>query len=353
MSDEKILRSRLVLLLRFLLMAGAAVVFYRVLFRPLLPLGLVFLLSALIAKPVDKLHRKTQLPTGMCALLMTLLLLTVLFGGGYALFRLLFRQLKLLLQQLPLFLEGIASALSLLQEKLAALFPDQRTASALFSPAEWLNSLQLPEISLDLLTNSIGWVAASLPDLLLTAVFVLAATVMLTGQRQEILGFVRRQLPGDLLKALQTLWQFLREALIGWCKAQGILAAVTFGLLLVGFLFLRIQAAFLLALAIALADALPVLGAGLLLVPWTLAELLLGYTGRAAGLALLFAAVLTLRNALEPHVVGRQIGLHPFVSLLSFYYGWRLAGIPGMLLLPCLILILVKLQEWGYSKLWR
>ena len=108
-----------------------------------------------------------------------------------------------------------------------------------------------------------------------------------------------------------------------------------------------------LAFVIAAMDALPVLGAGLLLVPWALAEILLGNTGRGAGLGLLFAAVLTVRNALEPHVVGKQIGLHPFVSLLCFYYGWRLAGIPGMLVLPCIILILVKLQEWGYSKLWR
>ena len=84
-----------------------------------------------------------------------------------------------------------------------------------------------------------------------------------------------------------------------------------------------------------------------------LAELLLGQYGRAAGLALLYAASAVLRNALEPHVVGRQIGLHPFVSLVSFYLGWRLAGIWGMLLFPIAALILVKLQEWGYSSWWR
>ena len=102
-----------------------------------------------------------------------------------------------------------------------------------------------------------------------------------------------------------------------------------------------------------LLDTLPILGAGLFLLPWALVELLLGSTGRAAGLALLYAAAVAVRNLLEPHVLGRQIGLHPFVSLVSVYYGWRLAGFAGMLLAPCGVLILVKLQEWGYSKLWR
>lgn len=345
--------NRLLLLLQFLLLAGLGVLSYRFLFRPLLPLGIAFLLSSLIAMPVRRLRSKTGLPLGLCALLMTLLLLTGLLSGGYLLCKLALNQLKVLFQQMPAFFNGLQTTLTALQTKLERWMPNARTLPNLLSPTEWLESLQPPEISFDTLTSSLGWAAASLPNLLLTTIFILAATVMLTASRQEILGFIKRQLPSGLLAALQKLRQYLREALLGWCKAQGILAAVTFGLLLVGFFLLRIQAAVLLAFVIAAMDALPVLGAGLLLVPWALAEILLGNTGRGAGLGLLFAAVLTVRNALEPHVVGKQIGLHPFVSLLCFYYGWRLAGIPGMLVLPCIILILVKLQEWGYSKLWR
>ena len=141
--------------------------------------------------------------------------------------------------------------------------------------------------------------------------------------------------------------------LLGWCKAQGILALVTFGLLLAGLFLLRVQSAVLLSFLITLLDLLPIIGAGLFLLPWALLELLLGNTGRSIGLALLYAAIVAIRNLLEPHVLGKQIGLHPFVSLVSVYYGWRLAGFVGMLLVPCGVLILVKLQEWGYSKLWR
>ena len=129
--------------------------------------------------------------------------------------------------------------------------------------------------------------------------------------------------------------------------------AVTFGILVAGLFLLRVQGAALLATLIALLDALPVLGAGLALVPWALVELILGNYGRGLGLAAIYTVTLTVRNALEPQVVGKQIGLHPLVALISFFVGWRLAGLMGMLLGPILTLILVKLQEWGYSKLWR
>lgn len=340
-------------LLHILLFSGAFLLFYRFLFRPLLPLILAFVLSSWIAAPSQKLQIKSRLPIAICALLMTVLLLLGLFIGGFVVGKVVLQQIKKFALQLPDLFEHLQLSLAALQAKLSRWFPQHRTLPKILSPAEWLDGLQAPELSFETLTSSLGWAAASLPNLLLTVVFILAATVMLTSRRQEIFTFAKRQLPTNLLTALQKLRQYLRDALLGWCKAQGILAGISFGLLLGGFFLLRIPSAALLAFLVALLDALPVLGAGVFLLPWAIAELLLGNTGRAAGLGLLFAAILTVRNALEPHVVGRQLGLHPFVSLLCFYYGWRLAGIPGMILLPCWILILVKLQEWGYSKLWR
>jgi len=345
--------NRLLQLFRALLWVGGALLFYKLLFRPLVPLGVAFLLSGLIAGPAHKLKKHSGLPIGLCALLLTLVFIALLCSGSYLLIKLAISQCKVLMAQLPALLESIQKGLDSLQAQLDRRFSSQRAVPDLFSPAQWLNRLQPPEIGLESLADPLSWAASSLPNLLLTAVFILAATIMLTSRRQEILGFVKRQLPPRLLEALQRLKQYLTDALVGWCKAQGILAAVTFGILLTGFFFLRIQAGLLLAFVIALLDSLPLLGAGIVLIPWALMELLLSNPGRAAGLALLFAVLLVVRNALEPHIVGKQIGLHPFVSLLSFYLGWRLAGLLGMVLLPCAMLILVKLQEWGYSKLWR
>lgn len=340
-------------LLRLLLLSAAAVLFCRFLFRPLLPLLLAFALSALLCRPVDALCQKLPLPRGLCALLLALLL-TLLFGvAGWLLWRLAVQPLGNLMEQLPQMADRLQQALAQLQTALETRFSSGGQLPPLLSPARWLKGIQPPALDIKDLTGSLGWAASSLPDLLLTGLFIVTSTVLLTGQRQEILSFVRRQLPPKAVEILSRLRRDVGGMLLGWCKAQGILSAVTFVLLAAGLFLLRVQNALLLALVIALLDTLPILGAGLFLLPWALVELLLGSTGRAAGLALLYAAAVAVRNLLEPHVLGRQIGLHPFVSLVSVYYGWRLAGFAGMLLAPCGVLILVKLQEWGYSKLWR
>jgi len=334
--------NRLLWLLYLVLTAGACILFYRVLFRPLLPLAAAFLLSGLIAKPARALAGRTHLPQGLWALVLTVAVPAVLAVILWVCYRFFAYQTRELIAVLPGMLANLQKRLSTLQDK---YFPGKI--------GDMLPRLQPPALDLGDLADPLGKLAASLPDLLLTAVFFLAATVLFTGYRQEVLSFLRRQFPPRLLQAVRRLRAYLREALWGWCKAQGVLAAVTFGLLLAGFFFLRIEGAVLLAAMIALLDALPLFGAGVALIPWALAELLLSNPGRAAGLALLFAVILAVRNGLEPHVVGRQIGLHPLVSLISFYLGWRLAGLAGMLLAPILVLILVKLREWGYSRLWR
>ena len=85
-----------------------------------------------------------------------------------------------------------------------------------------------------------------------------------------------------------------------------------------------------------LVDALPVLGTGTVLLPWSLVCLLSGDGGRALGLLGLYAVAALLRSILEPKIVGKHLGLDPLATLIAMYCGYRLWGIAGMLLLPML-----------------
>ena len=42
------------------------------------------------------------------------------------------------------------------------------------------------------------------------------------------------------------------------------------------------------------------------------------------------------RTALEPRLVGRQLGLDPLATLVALYLGYRFWGILGMLVTPIL-----------------
>ena len=56
---------------------------------------------------------------------------------------------------------------------------------------------------------------------------------------------------------------------------------------------------------------------------------------------------------MEPKIVGDQIGLHPLVTLTAMYFGLRTAGVAGMLALPLLCLVAVRLQADGSLRFYR
>lgn len=122
----------------------------------------------------------------------------------------------------------------------------------------------------------------------------------------------------------------------GWLKAQLKLMLITWGIVSVGLLLLKVPNGVLWAALIALVDAVPVLGTGTVLVPWALIELLQGRYLQSVGLAVILGAAWVTRSVLEPRLVGHHIGLDPLVTLGAFYIGFRLWGIPGMILAPLL-----------------
>lgn len=157
------------------------------------------------------------------------------------------------------------------------------------------------------------------------------------------------RLPGLLSTLAEPLQRLHAAALRGYVLAQGKLLLVTFGVVSLGLLAaLRRPHAVLLGALIAVVDALPVLGSGTVLLPWAAVSLLRGSGGLALGLTVTYAAAAFARSALEPRLLGRQIGLPPLLTLLSLYAGYRLFGLAGMILLP--LAVLLAKQVWELAE---
>ena len=105
--------------------------------------------------------------------------------------------------------------------------------------------------------------------------------------------------------------------------------------------------------ATAVIDALPILGVGTVLIPWSLFSLLTGSFRKGLMLILTYIFILCVRNTLEPRAVGEKIGLNPFVTLLSMFIGFRLGGFFGLAFIPIAVLSILELQKLGYISLWE
>lgn len=128
----------------------------------------------------------------------------------------------------------------------------------------------------------------------------------------------------------------IRHTLGAWLKAQGKLSLVTWGIVSIGLLVLRVPYAPLWAGLIAVVDAIPILGTGTVLVPWSVVCFLQGDGLRGIGLLCVYGAAAITRTVLEPRLVGRHLGLDPLITLLALYVGYRIWGIAGMLITPIL-----------------
>lgn len=130
-----------------------------------------------------------------------------------------------------------------------------------------------------------------------------------------------------------------------WIRAQGKLAGISFLIVLGGFLLLRVEQPVLWAGLCAAVDAVPMLGTGTVLMPMALLSLFWGNRIRALGLLGIWLCAWMTRSVLEPKFIGKQLGLSPLATLFAMYAGFRLWGVPGMILSPMLAVLGVRLTE--------
>ena len=131
------------------------------------------------------------------------------------------------------------------------------------------------------------------------------------------------------------------RSLGGYMKAQFIMLGVVFLLYSIGLLILRVPAPFLKALGIALVDFIPIAGSGLVMIPWAIIVLIQGNRTLALSLAILFVVIAVLRMVIEPIITGRQVGLHPLITVIATLLGSLVLGPFGVIVGPVVAVILV------------
>ena len=121
----------------------------------------------------------------------------------------------------------------------------------------------------------------------------------------------------------------------------------------IGLSIINVRYALLIAVIIGIIDALPVFGSGFIIWPWCIYNLIIGNYGMTIGLIILYVVLLITRQFLEPKIIGKQIGIHPLVTLMSIYIGIKIFGVFGFIIGPCIIIIIKSLQNENILPKWR
>ena len=192
-----------------------------------------------------------------------------------------------------------------------------------------------------LLTGTITALPALFIGVLITVIstfFMIADFDFLVQQGFKLVPVSRRG-------AVQTTVVYAKHILVKYIKSYSLIFSITFVELAVGFTLLGVPNSILIGMLVAVFDILPILGTGGILIPWAIIAAILGKGGFAFGIFALYVFSVVVRNIIEPRIVGKQIGLHPLVTLVGMFIGLKLFGVIGLFGIPIALSILVNLDR--------
>lgn len=353
MKSRRIWRTGLIALG---ILAGAWA-FAALLLPVLWPFLIGLAVSLLAEKPVRLLQTRARFPRWLASGVCVLTLFVLLFGGAFFLCRLLCTEAADLARQLPQLAEGLAPPVLRLKDRLLSLaekLPDG-LGKGLRAGVEsfFQNGAGFGSKLYESLFSWASGVIGRLPDAVLFTVTAVLSSFMLSGELPAIRTWLQKLARPEWLEKLQRLGSHVRTTLGGWLRAQLKLMGITFLILNVGLLVLRVRYPLLAALVITVVDALPVFGTGTVLLPWAAVLCVAGNVPRGIALAALYAVIAVVRSVLEPKIVAAQVGLPPLVALAAMYVGFCIVGVAGMILLPLAVLVVKQLHDGGFVGLWR
>ncbi|MCH5317801.1 MAG: sporulation integral membrane protein YtvI [Eubacterium sp.] len=197
------------------------------------------------------------------------------------------------------------------------------------------------------------------PSAIIGLVIGIIAWILFTKDYDRIVRFIQLQLPEGKKNLLVEIKQVFSKTIFKMVRAYALIMFITFCELFIGFSILNLIGVmnnsyiFIIAMAIAIFDILPVAGSGGVLTPWAIISLISGNIGQAIGLIVIYVVITVIRQYIEPKIVGDSLGVNPLLTLAGLYFGLKLFGFMGMFIVPLMIMTLKAFNDTGRVSLWK
>ncbi len=311
-------------------------------FKYLLPLVLPFVFAyflAWIVRPVtESLYNKFKIPRIIGGSASLLLLIAVFGTCIFLLINVLMKQAILFIRNMPIYLDLLASKLDKICSHCDKMFGlDGGTMRStmdenILQTVNRVKTQVIPEITQHSISITIQTVAV-----IGIMLIILVAAVLIV---KDLPDYRRKLENNSLYQDIHKVTEKLSEAGTAYLRSQLIIMITIAGICILGLSLIKNEYAALAGIGIALMDALPVLGSGLILIPWAIIMLITGKIYSAAILITTFLACQIVREVLEPKLIGNRIGIKPLFTLIAMYVGLKLFGVVGFILGPVGLIVI-------------
>ena len=187
---------------------------------------------------------------------------------------------------------------------------------------------------------------------LMDVIIVVALTVMAVFYMVRDIEKIRKVSTQNIFyKEIMYVKGLLSRILKAYVRSQVIIMSAVAAICAIGLGIIGNSYNIVIGIIIGIFDALPLIGAGTVLIPWSVIYIFMGEYMKAAVLFVIFIICYLSREFLEPRLMGQKIGMTPIATLVSIYVGYQLFGFIGMIAGPLVYVmvreILEKINERG------
>lgn len=197
------------------------------------------------------------------------------------------------------------------------------------------------------LTNTLTQIVIFVPASIVVLVFVFIAFYFIGKDWERIFNYMQTRTPNAVVKKAQAFKKMFQYRVFGFLRAQVLLMFIASFIVLIGLLILQVDNALTIALIVGVAEILPYLGSGTILIPWTLYMFFTGSISMGIGLAIVYGVTVLVRQAIEPKVLSTSMNLNALAVLISLFVGFQLFGVIGVFIGPFILVIMVIFKDIG------
>lgn len=310
---------------------------FRFLFWLMVPVVLVWGIGKLLLPVVQFLEKVCHFPSFLSVTVPVTLCFVGIAGGLYFFIFSLGEQCIRLMRRLPVYFTWAKEKTGAICEWCDNTFFMQQGTALSYAQkkmGQWCMRLGERGVSVvtgygwSLMQQIVAWVGVA------GIIFIL--TCLYLKNTEEIKKNCREQ---EWFRELEEIFRPLTQVGFAYIRAQAIIIAIVATVCTVGFYLTGSSYSLLFGILVAVVDAFPILGSGLILFP---AAVLAACQRNMLHMAIYLVVLLTcqlVRQFLEPKLIGDKIGFHPFWVLLSVYFGLQLFGVIGVFTGPMALVL--------------
>jgi sporulation integral membrane protein YtvI len=198
--------------------------------------------------------------------------------------------------------------------------------------------------------DSISKLLTGIPNFLVSFIVYIITLFLFMLDLTDLKKMVFRHLTPATAEKVRFMTSRLNSVIFGFVKAQ--LLASLFILVgsFIGLLFIAPEYAIIMSIVIWIIDIIPILGSIAIVGPWSIYQFIIGDVAMGTKLAILALVLLVIRRAVEPKLMGSQIGLSPLATLIAMFIGLQIFGFLGLIIGPFVVIIFTTAKEAGIIK---